>query len=88
MEPTRLPLTSKDRSNPPPGLRIPPLPKTGPMNARWKQAVRDWQERDLSRGHSVALKDWDPTWYTGANRELFGVQYGKRKLIALEFLER
>ncbi|KAF8508410.1 hypothetical protein JB92DRAFT_3120946 [Gautieria morchelliformis] len=74
-------------TDPPRDLRIPPLPKTGPMNARWKQAMHDWQEQDLSRGHSVALKDWHPTWYSGANREAFGMQYGKRKLIALELLD-
>ncbi|KAF8531386.1 hypothetical protein JB92DRAFT_3105217 [Gautieria morchelliformis] len=71
MEPTSLMLipTSQTSTDPPRDLRIPPLPKTGPMNARWKQA------------------DWHPTWYSGANQEAFGVQYGKRKLIALEFLD-
>ncbi|KAF8578165.1 hypothetical protein K439DRAFT_1621520 [Ramaria rubella] len=68
-------------------LRIPPLPRTGSMNMRWKCAVRDWLEPDLSRGHNVALKDWNASWYTGVNRERFGVQYGKRKLIAFEFLQ-
>ncbi|KAF8578763.1 hypothetical protein K439DRAFT_1621040 [Ramaria rubella] len=71
----------------PPGLRIPPLPRTGPMNARWKRAVKDWEEPDLSRGHSITLKQWHPSWYTGLNRERFGVQYRKRKLIALEFID-
>ncbi|KAF8575388.1 hypothetical protein K439DRAFT_1623622 [Ramaria rubella] len=68
-------------------LCIPLLPGTGPMNARWKRVVKDWEEVDLSRSHYIPLKDWKASWYTGPNRTCFGVQYHKRKLIALEFIE-
>jgi len=68
-------------------LRIPTLPKSGPLAARWKCVVQDWEEPDPSRGHHIPLKDWDPSWYTGPNHQQFGAQYGKCKLIALEFID-
>ena len=71
----------------PQDLRIPTLPKSGPLDGQWKLVVQDWEEPDPLRGHHIPLKDWDPSWYTGPNRQHFGVQYGKHKLIALEFID-
>jgi len=48
--------------------------------------VQDWKSRTLM-WTSHPLKDWDPSWYTGPNHQWFGVQYGKCKLIALEFID-
>ncbi|KAF8578596.1 hypothetical protein K439DRAFT_1638697, partial [Ramaria rubella] len=46
-------LRTTSESGMPCDLRIPPLPRTGSMNMRWKCAVRDWLEPDLSQGHNV-----------------------------------
>lgn len=55
----------------------------------WKQIVQDWEHPDPSRALEVALKDWDPSWYSGsraASRHT-GSLYGQRRLIATEFIE-
>src|SRR5271156_760574 len=60
-----------------------------PRNLRdhsWEQVIKDWDEKDLSRFHHVALKDWHRDWYHWDKPE--SVKYCQRRMIALEFIER
>ena len=63
------------------------IPEIGrKLGARaWRQVIKDWEEADPSRGHEVALVNWDPKWHRSSGES---VKYGQRQMIALEFIGR
>ena len=82
--PTPPSIPSQDNVSENPKHFVPEISRT--LGARaWKQVVKDWDERDLTRGHYVSLKDWDPEWHRSTGES---VKYGQRRRIALEFIDR
>lgn len=69
-----------------PSRFIPPVSR-GPNG--WREIVHDWQYADPSRGLHVALREWDPSWYSGSREASLdnGALYCQRRIIANEFLE-
>ena len=69
-----------------PSRIIPPVPR-GPDG--WKQVVRDWEYPDPHRALEFALKDWEPSWYSGSRAASLpsGSLYNQRRLIATEFIQ-
>ena len=54
----------------------------------WKQVIRDWEHADPSRSLEVALKKWDPSWYSGSQEasQPNGSLYNQCRIIAKEFM--
>jgi hypothetical protein len=69
------------------GLCIPSVPAHLPPEEGWKSWVKDWESADANRGLTVPLCDWKAEWYSGKVRTKFGVKYGQRKRVALEFID-
>lgn len=66
-------------------LIVPPASRDTPLSERWEVWVNDWEKGDPGRKLFKALKDWEPEWYSGKNRGLFGVTRGRRQMVAMEF---
>jgi hypothetical protein len=49
----------------------------------WKQIVKDWDHPDPSRSLSVAMKNWDSSFFLSKAEE---VKFGQCQSIALEFI--
>ena len=69
-----------------PSWIIPPVQR-GPDG--WKQVVRDLEHPNPSTALEVALKDWQPSWYSGsrAASQPSGSLYAQHRLIATEFID-
>ena len=59
----------------PVGLRIPRLSKKIPLQDRWKEVVRWWDEADPKIGLDHALKNWKKEWLSGEARAAFAARY-------------
>ncbi len=53
-----------------------------------KMVLSQWQEASPEHGLIRALKDRPPTWYSGANKDKFGMKRFSRQVIALEYLDK
>jgi hypothetical protein len=69
----------------PANLNIPCV--RGEKENAWRHWVSHWEEADPSIGLVKPLRDWAPEWYAGQSRSKFGVKYGQRKRVALEFID-
>jgi hypothetical protein len=67
-------------------IAIPKVHKEVPLEERWKEWVRQWEHPSPDQGNDVALKDWEPEWYSGPELK-FSVLYRQRQLIATEFID-
>ena len=70
-----------------PSRIIPPI-LHGPNG--WKQVVWDWEHPDPSRVLKFALKDWEPSWFSGSRATSLpsGSLYSQRRLITTEFIQK
>lgn len=71
----------------PPGLCVPEPPLHTPSSRSWRFYIQDWTQADPSRGHNVALRDWDPDWYTGKKRCVFASQRKRRERVYDAWIE-